>query len=80
MLIKKFIQNKQMDKVDPIDETNRNKQKNVDLNKVNEKCVELYVLTESQKPDGNNTIDFEYTDKVILFGYLVVYINLHIII
>ena len=58
----------------PVNETNTPRlNKNTQLSKkMYEKFVKGYVISEENKTDSAGTISSEYTDKTILFGYLVV--------
>ena len=42
------------------------------LKKLNEKVVLNYVRVEKNKPNSDSAISTEYTQKVILYGYLMV--------
>ena len=40
--------------------------------KLNEKCVQAWIISEKLKAPSENSIAGEYADKVLLFGYIVV--------
>ena len=52
--------------------TNRNdpeiEKKNIKI--LNEKIVSVQIAIEKKKPSSESTINAEYTDKVLLYGYI----------
>ena len=72
MIFKKIKINYLSQKIDP----NSNKgieQSNSDLKTLNEKYVLIYVLSQENKSDERDTIGQEYTEKVVLYGYVMLF-------
>ena len=55
--------------------TQKNSNSDEKLKRINEKLVRIYISSEKNKPNSNDTIIDEYTLKVILFGYITVNIE-----
>ena len=63
--------------IKPIAETSREDSNELDFEikrkTLNEKCVKAYVVSQRNKTSSEDTLTIEYIDKVILYGYIVVY-------
>lgn len=69
MYIKRLKIKKQTEKIGQEDRNDEVNEKD-NIKKLNRKIVSVHIAVEKQKTNPESTINAEYTEKIILYGYI----------